>query len=222
MHFHGLRPEERRDERASRRFDLQSRTTSRTHGLRQLLRKKLAVYRSNIDCPVLRYLEGNRPPGTATIVGCPAGTVLSRLAWARRRLQLRLLQAGWDWLWSFRRRLCRRRAIACPVRASDGFSGGGVYVHESGKTGRSVLLAGNITRHVGQIDRGHGCFHQVHHGGCRHRLAVLPKPERRSILAAGNANFNWPIGTPSCQTKRTSPATRTRRRRRAQNQHCRR
>jgi RND family efflux transporter MFP subunit len=43
---------------------------------------------------VLRYLEGRSTDETAAIVGCPRGTVLSRLAWSRRRLQARLATRG--------------------------------------------------------------------------------------------------------------------------------
>ena len=43
---------------------------------------------------LLRYLEGRSTAETATALGCPPGTVLSRLSWARRRLQARLAVRG--------------------------------------------------------------------------------------------------------------------------------
>ena len=43
---------------------------------------------------VLRLLEGRSTAETATALDCPAGTVLSRLSWARRRLQTRLAARG--------------------------------------------------------------------------------------------------------------------------------
>lgn len=42
----------------------------------------------------LRYLEGHSTDETARLMGCPPGTVLSRLAWARERLRSRLAQRG--------------------------------------------------------------------------------------------------------------------------------
>jgi RND family efflux transporter MFP subunit len=43
---------------------------------------------------VLCYLEGRTNEEAARIIGCPKGTVLSRLAWARERLRVRLTRRG--------------------------------------------------------------------------------------------------------------------------------
>lgn len=43
---------------------------------------------------VLCYLEGRTNEEAARMVGCPAGTIASRLAWARERLRLRLSRRG--------------------------------------------------------------------------------------------------------------------------------
>ena len=48
-------------------------------------------YRATV---VLRYLEGRSTAEAALALACPAGTVQSRLAWARRRLQARLAARG--------------------------------------------------------------------------------------------------------------------------------
>jgi RNA polymerase sigma factor (sigma-70 family) len=48
-------------------------------------------YRSAV---ILCYLEGHSTAEAATLLGCPRGTVLSRLATARQRLQRRLLRRG--------------------------------------------------------------------------------------------------------------------------------
>jgi multidrug efflux system membrane fusion protein len=65
------------------------------HDLRRVLDEEVgrlpAKYREPI---VLRYLEGRSTSETAALLGCPQGTVLSRLAWARRRLRVRLAARG--------------------------------------------------------------------------------------------------------------------------------
>jgi RNA polymerase sigma factor (sigma-70 family) len=43
---------------------------------------------------VLCYLQGKTNEQAAELLGCPKGTVLSRLAWARERLRARLLRRG--------------------------------------------------------------------------------------------------------------------------------
>jgi RNA polymerase sigma factor (sigma-70 family) len=50
-----------------------------------------AKYRAAV---VLCYLEGTTNVEAARLLGCPAGTVMSRLAWARERLRLRLSRRG--------------------------------------------------------------------------------------------------------------------------------
>jgi RND family efflux transporter MFP subunit len=63
--------------------------------LRRLLSDEVmrlpARYRSAV---VLRYLEGRSTAEAASAIGCPTGTVLSRLAWARKRLRTRLTARG--------------------------------------------------------------------------------------------------------------------------------
>jgi RND family efflux transporter MFP subunit len=63
--------------------------------LRRLLTDEVmrlpARYRSAV---VLRYLEGRSTAEAASAIGCPQGTVLSRLAWARKRLRTRLAARG--------------------------------------------------------------------------------------------------------------------------------
>ena len=46
------------------------------------------------EAAVLRYLEGRSTAEAARALGCPAGTVLSRLSWARERLRTRLAARG--------------------------------------------------------------------------------------------------------------------------------
>src|SRR5258705_256105 len=46
------------------------------------------------DAIVLFYLSGHTTAEAARRLGCPRGTVLSRLAWARERLRHRLTQRG--------------------------------------------------------------------------------------------------------------------------------
>src|SRR5262249_9595395 len=43
---------------------------------------------------VLCYLEGRTNVEAARELGCPSGTAVTRLAWARRRLRKRLMQRG--------------------------------------------------------------------------------------------------------------------------------
>jgi RNA polymerase sigma factor (sigma-70 family) len=48
-------------------------------------------YRSAV---VLCYLQGSTTEEAARVLGCPRGTILSRLAWARHRLSKRLIRRG--------------------------------------------------------------------------------------------------------------------------------
>ncbi len=63
--------------------------------LRRILEEEIQRLPSKYrEVVLLRYLEGRSTAETATALGCPAGTVLSRLSWARRRLQARLTARG--------------------------------------------------------------------------------------------------------------------------------
>ena len=61
------------------------------HILEEEIQRLPSKYRAVV---VLRYFEGRSTTETALALNCPAGTVLSRLSWARRRLQTRLAARG--------------------------------------------------------------------------------------------------------------------------------
>lgn len=83
--------------------------------LRRLLTDEVmrlpARYRSAV---VLRYLEGRTTVEAAAVLGCPPGTVLSRLAWARRRLRSRLTARGAACQPPWRPRRPTRRRVRSP------------------------------------------------------------------------------------------------------------
>ncbi len=63
--------------------------------LRRLLEEEIGRLPRKYRLPlVLRYLEGRSTEEAAAIVGCPRGTILSRLAWSRQRLRTRLAARG--------------------------------------------------------------------------------------------------------------------------------
>jgi RNA polymerase sigma factor (sigma-70 family) len=63
--------------------------------LRPVLDEEVArLPQKNRAAVVLCYLEGKTTEEAAALLGCPRGTVLSRLAWARERLRTRLTRRG--------------------------------------------------------------------------------------------------------------------------------
>ncbi len=63
--------------------------------LRPVLDEEIARLPERYRVPfVMCYLEGRTNGETARLIGCPEGTVASRLAWARQRLRARLTRRG--------------------------------------------------------------------------------------------------------------------------------
>src|SRR5205814_5384895 len=63
--------------------------------VRQVLDEEIGQLPTRYRLPfVLCYLEGKTNDEAARLLGCPAGTVYSRLAWARERLRSRLTGRG--------------------------------------------------------------------------------------------------------------------------------
>jgi RNA polymerase sigma factor (sigma-70 family) len=63
--------------------------------LRPVLDEEINRLRSQYRLPlVLCYLEGKTTTEAAQLLGCPRGTVATRLAWARQRLRARLTRRG--------------------------------------------------------------------------------------------------------------------------------
>jgi RNA polymerase sigma factor (sigma-70 family) len=94
-----------RDSRAD--FDLSSTLHDEVHRLP-------AKYRTPI---VLCYFEGQSNEEAARRMGCPTGTVQSRLAWARKRLRHRLTQQGFVLSAAVLTRTLRIEAAPVPVAA---------------------------------------------------------------------------------------------------------
>src|SRR5262249_12574034 len=67
---------------------------------------------------VLCYLEGKTTQEAAQELGCPVGTVLSRLAWARERLRDRLTRRGLTLSAGVLAAALSEQALAAPVPAS--------------------------------------------------------------------------------------------------------
>jgi RNA polymerase sigma factor (sigma-70 family) len=85
------------------------------------------------DAVVLFYLSGHTTEEAARQLGCPRGTVLSRLAWARERLRKRLTQRGVALpvgvlaLWLARKGACAEvpaLLIGSTLRTAQGFAAG--------------------------------------------------------------------------------------------------
>lgn len=80
---------------------------------------------------VLCYLEGRTNGETARLIGCPEGTVASRLSWARQRLRARLTRRGVTLsAGAFAALLCGKTAVAPALAggtaiAAVSFAGGG-------------------------------------------------------------------------------------------------
>jgi RND family efflux transporter MFP subunit len=63
--------------------------------LRRLLEEEIGRLPRKYRLPLLlRYIEGRSTEEAAAIIGCPRGTILSRLAWSRQRLRTRLAARG--------------------------------------------------------------------------------------------------------------------------------
>jgi multidrug efflux system membrane fusion protein len=118
------------------------------HILEEEIQRLPAKYRSVV---VLRYLEGRSTAETATALDCPAGTVLSRLSWARRRLQMQLAARGAALPAAFAATAVTGGAMGAPpfrwvaaaVRGATAFASSGTS--GVGPT-RSALLAEGVLR----------------------------------------------------------------------------
>jgi multidrug efflux system membrane fusion protein len=118
--------------------------------LRRTLEEEIAClpYKYRLAA-ILRYLEGKTTVETALILGCPAGTVLSRLAWVRRRLRTRLVKRGVGFALVLSAAPASSEAavsastqcMLATVSAAVAFTS-----LRAAKTGRSVLLAQGVLR----------------------------------------------------------------------------
>ena len=88
---------------------------------------------------ILCYLEGYTNEKAAEIIGCPKGTVLSRLAWARERLRQRLTRRGLAPP-ATRLGIARRLTSVKRHRQSDGADGLGAFHHRGGADVRGRFL----------------------------------------------------------------------------------
>lgn len=112
--------------------------------LRQTLEEEIACLPPKYRLPaVLRYVEGKSTAETAAIVGCPAGTVLSRLAWVRRRLRVRLNRRGFGFAVVLSAATATENAAGVPtVCVLTTVAAALAFVHRKVVgTSRSVLLA---------------------------------------------------------------------------------
>jgi RND family efflux transporter MFP subunit len=118
--------------------------------LRRTLDEEIACLPSKYRlAAILRYLEGKTTVETALILGCPVGTVLSRLAWVRRRLRTRLVQRGVGFALVLSAASASSEGAAsastqcmlATVSAAVAFTSS-----RAAKTGRSVLLAQGALR----------------------------------------------------------------------------
>ena len=115
--------------------------------LRRLLTDEVmrlpARYRSAV---VLRYLEGRTTVEAAAVLGCPPGTVLSRLAWARRRLRSRLTARGAALSTAVAAAAADEAAGAVPARWVTAAAGGAAAFTAGGRAGRPAVLALEVLR----------------------------------------------------------------------------
>jgi DNA-directed RNA polymerase specialized sigma24 family protein len=99
-----------------------ARLAARTSGvggdLRGALDHEIARLAEHYRRPlVLCYLEGNTIEETARLLGCPSGTVASRLARAKEQLRRRLTRRGWALSTGALATLLTDKAIAAPLPA---------------------------------------------------------------------------------------------------------
>jgi RNA polymerase sigma factor (sigma-70 family) len=107
-----------------------------------------AKYREPV---ILRYLEGLSTAEVAGVLGCPPGTVLSRLAWARQRLRTRLAARGVALSAAVAvAATTGREAGAVPVRWVAATAGAALRFAAGGRSGvgftRSAVLAEGVLR----------------------------------------------------------------------------
>ncbi|HEY1379819.1 MAG TPA: efflux RND transporter periplasmic adaptor subunit [Gemmataceae bacterium] len=102
-----------------------------------------ARYRAAV---VLRYLEGRTTDEAAVVLGCPPGTVLSRLAWARRRLRVRLAARGAALPAALAAVAGGEAAGAVPARWVAAAVGAAGAFAAGGRSGRPAALAAEVLR----------------------------------------------------------------------------
>jgi RND family efflux transporter MFP subunit len=115
--------------------------------LRRILDEEIgrlpARYRAAV---VLRYLEGRTTAEAADALGCPPGTVLSRLASARRRLRSRLTARGVALSAALATIVGNEAAGAVPAQwVAAAVAGSGEFA-AGGRTGRPAILAAEVLR----------------------------------------------------------------------------
>jgi multidrug efflux system membrane fusion protein len=111
--------------------------------VRQEIDRLPARYRK---AAVLRYVEGRSTAEAASALGCPPGTVLSRLAWARRRLRLRLTARGATLPAALAAAAVEEAAGAVPARWVTGTVGAATAFAAGGRSGAPAVLALEVLR----------------------------------------------------------------------------